>query len=163
MLTAGRPLPTAKENMLMFRSGDLEARLGRSGVVIVVLSAASLAAAGPAYAGPGVARNPGLAHIRLSCADGTSYQTVTNGNALFSPAHDTASNQVLVPTEFGAATITVTHSDGTTTTTSDPSIDSKQSARRQPGTIACIYTFSFADGLDVVSVTGDVLVFRPGI
>ena len=146
----------------MFTPCDLSARLGRPGVVTVVLGAAILAAASPAGAAPGGAHDPGVTRIWLWCADGTSYQTVTNGNALFSPAHDLGSNQVLVPTEFGAATVTVTHPDGTTTTISDPSIDSKQSARRQPGTIACAYSFSFAEGTDVVSVTGDVLVFRPG-
>ena len=49
----------------------------------------------------------------VACDNGITYQAVGGGNGHFTPAHDVASNTILVPTAFGEVHGTTTDSHGT--------------------------------------------------
>jgi len=77
----------------------------------IVVAGVGVTTAGPAAAAPTGANDAGLTPVTLVCG-GVTYQTVTKGQGRFTPAHDVATNAVLVPSQFGAATIVVTDPEG---------------------------------------------------
>lgn len=77
------------------------------GLAIVV---AGVMTAGPAAAAPTGAHDAGLIPVTVVCG-GVTYQIVTNGQGRFTPAHDVATNAILVPSQFGVATIVVTDTE----------------------------------------------------
>jgi hypothetical protein len=83
--------------------------LGRKAATGVVLVAFGTAVGGPAVADP--VNAPNAERIPLTCGDQT-YDIVVNGNGDWSPAHDTASTRMFIPTSFGEFSITVTNADG---------------------------------------------------
>jgi hypothetical protein len=73
-------------------------------------AALSLVPALSAHADPANAKNS--LPLTVTCADGSTYQTVTNGNGAWTPAHDLGSTSTLVPVSFGTVTFTVYDAQG---------------------------------------------------
>lgn len=67
----------------------------RSGLVLLSGTALALTGAAPSSA------DPSGEHIPLVCDNGVTYDAIVTGNGGFTPAHDAASNTILVPTAFG--------------------------------------------------------------
>jgi hypothetical protein len=115
---------------------------------------------GAAHADPSGPRSDAF---DLTC-DGTTYAVAVAGNGLFTPAHDTDSTTVFVPTMFGETTVTVALAE--TGEVIDEFTDApaaKGQAHRQRSTsMSCVYTtvFEFHDEeLDedlLVTVVGSV-------
>jgi hypothetical protein len=79
----------------------------RSLLVVTGLAiATSLGTAGAASADPQGEAFP------VRCDNGVTYQVTINGNGAFTPAHDAASNSILIPTALGEFHGTLTDSDG---------------------------------------------------
>lgn len=74
------------------------------------LTAALVGTAVPAAADPVNAKKN--VPVSVSFDNGQTYETVANGNARFSPAHDVNSTPTLVPVSFGPETFTVTNAAG---------------------------------------------------
>ncbi|HUR19018.1 MAG TPA: hypothetical protein VMZ51_08830 [Acidimicrobiales bacterium] len=86
----------------------------------------------------------------VTCDNGHSYVAVSNGNGLFTPAHDTASNATFVPVSFGAFTATVTDADGNVVASfTDPGESKGQSAKGVKDPVNCTFSFTeVSDGSD---------------
>lgn len=87
--------------------------------------------------------------IPLDCDNGKSYTVVVNGNGAFTPAHDTDSNAMLIPVEFGAFTGTVTDGQGNVVEEIDePALPKGKSAKGKKDLVTCEFEFSGTeDGL----------------
>ncbi len=103
---------------------------------VLATSAATLVAVG---ASPSPA-DPKVEFIPLDC-DGTAYTISVNGNGAFTPAHDTGSSGVFVPTRFGEFHGTVTDSEGTVLDDfTEPPLDKGRSAKAPRTWATCTYT-----------------------
>jgi len=117
---------------------------------LLLLPAVALVAAGvlvpAAGADPKPGRNSGL--FDVVCGS-TTYHAIGEGNGNFTPAHDLASNTMLIPLSFGVFTGTTRDADGNIIDVeTDPPTAKGQSAK-QPGTVNCTYSFVFvSDGSD---------------
>lgn len=111
-------------------------RLGAIGAIAVasVLGGAGTAAGDPANA-------PNSVLVPLVCTGGATYSVVVNGNGNFTPAHDTASNSMLIPTAFGPFTGVLRDAAGTVIESfTDPAV-SKGSSTKPRGTAThCTFT-----------------------
>ena len=123
-------------------------RAGRLTRVIAAGATIAGIAAAPAFAGPEKETIP------LECDNGNSYVVEVNGNGDWTPARDTAGNQVLVPLAFGDFVSTVTFPDGTSITETEPgSAKGNGNAGNKTGdTVSC--TFSFEGDEDGVHFEG---------
>jgi hypothetical protein len=112
--------------------------LARSGLVLLSTAALALTGAAPAGADP--------AHgfpVPLDCDNGVTYAAVVSGNGEFTPAHDTASNTILVPTSFGEFSGTVTDSSGTVIDSfTDPAVSKGASNRARATSVTCTFSFT---------------------
>jgi len=108
-------------------------------VLVVVLATATLPIAA-ASAGA----DPKGEQFLLTCDNDMSYTIAVNGNGEFTPAHDTGSTTVLVPTSFRGSTFTVTDADGNVVDQgTDDSVAVKgRSERPRATTVDCTYTGS---------------------
>ena len=91
----------------------------------------------------------GVTH--LACEDGSSYEVVVAGNGNWTPAHDTNSNTVFVPTWFGDFRGRVFDADGNFVTEFvDPGDFPKgQSAKNKGDIVECTFSFTeVSDGSD---------------
>jgi len=80
--------------------------------------------------------------VALVCDDGGSYTAVIPGsNGDFSSAHDTASNQTLIPTMFGPFHGVVTTADGAVVDEfTDPAIAKGSSTKSRGTSVSCVFT-----------------------
>ena len=130
------------------------------------LSAAALAALAVTLTAPAAQADPGGDTFDVLCDDGRTYPVATNGNGEFTPAHDTSSTTVLVPTSFQGFSFTVTDSEGNVV---DEEVDDSVAAKGRSGkaratSVTCTYSFSetFEDpelGMLTVVGTGGVTGF----
>lgn len=98
---------------------------------------AALAIAAPAGADP--SKDPA---IPIVCDNGHTYEVTVNGNGEFTPAHDTASNMVLVPTSFGDFHFVVTDSDGNVIEEeTDPGLTKGHAQKSRRTAISCTFSF----------------------
>lgn len=111
-------------------------------------------------AGPAVADPMKGEVIPLDCDNGESYTVVVNGNGAFTPAHDTDSNSMLVPVEFGEFTGTVTDAQGNVVDSfTEPGLPKGQSAKGKKTLVTCEFEFSGTeDGLTFTG-SGTVIGF----
>jgi hypothetical protein len=116
---------------------------------LVVLCALALGLVGitngVAGADPSNAKN--ALFVTATCANGQSFQIVTNGNGAFTAAHDRNSTATLIPFAFGEFTATVTDPAGNVVDTfTDPPITKRSAANHS--LLECPFTFSqtFPDG-----------------
>lgn len=87
----------------------------------------------------------------LTCDDGTSYEVVVAGNGNWTPAHDTTSNTILVPTWFGDFHGTVRDAEGNVVDDFVEEGDSPkgQSATNKGDIVECTFSFTeVSDGSD---------------
>jgi hypothetical protein len=82
------------------------------------------------------------------CENGVIYEVTINGNGEFTPAHDSASNSILVPTAFGELFGTITDAGGNVIDEFvDPAASKGSSdSRTRATTTAC--TFTITDSFD---------------
>ena len=98
-----------------------------------------LGLASPATADPGDAADA----ILLVCDNGHSYSATVAGNGAFTPAHDLASNAILVPTAFGEIHGTVTSTTGTVLAEfTDPPTAKGSSSKPRATTTSCTFGLS---------------------
>jgi hypothetical protein len=91
----------------------------------------------------------GVTH--LTCDDGASYEVVVAGNGNWTPAHDSNSNTVFVPTWFGDFHGTVRDADGNVIEDFvEEGDDPKgQSAKKKDDILECTFSFiEVSDGSD---------------
>jgi len=115
--------------------------LGGAAVVAGVL-ASGVGAAGADPKG-------GVTH--LTCEDGTSYEVVVAGNGNWTPAHDSNSNTIFVPTWFGDFHGTVRDADGNVVEdfVEEGDVPKGQSAKNKGDILACTFSFTeVSDGSD---------------
>ena len=103
------------------------------------------------------------------CDNGHTYPVTTNGNGEFTPAHDTSSTSVLVPTSFHGFSFTITDADGHVVDSfTDDSVESKGRSEKPRRTMTtCTYsaTETFEDpehpelGLLTATFSGGVTGF----
>jgi hypothetical protein len=112
-----------------------------SGAVAVVLSCTTSAVADPTKGG----------EFDLRCGSAT-YPVVVAGNGEWTPAHDTSSTRVFVPTSFGSFSGVVTDENGHVVDSfTEPGFTQKGSGARdaKADVIYCTFTFSeVSDGSD---------------
>ena len=95
---------------------------------------------------PAGAHPQGTESFALECDDGNTYDVTTWGNGNYTPAHDTDSNKVFVPLEFGEFHGTLTYPDGTVEELPpDPGVSKGQSGKNAKNTITCTFSFSEVD------------------
>lgn len=81
--------------------------------------------------------------IPLDCDNGQSYTAAVNGNGEFTPAHDTDSNAMLIPTSFGEFHGIVTDGQGNVVEEfTEPGAAKGQSAKGKKSLITCTFSFS---------------------
>lgn len=121
----------------------------------ILLAATPLALATPAHADPGGETFP------LVCDNGSTYTVITAGNGAFTPAHDTDSNTVFIPTGFGefhGEVTSVATGEVLETFTDPPAI--KGSSNKPRGTsLSCTFSFS---GDEFVPELGGLVHFEGG-
>jgi hypothetical protein len=129
-------------------------------LVTGLVIAGSLGTAGTASADPKGTPFP------IVCDNGVTYEVTVNGNGAFTPAHDSASTSVLVPTAFGAIHGVITDSDGNVIDQfTDPPAAKGNSGKHARATMtSCTFTItdSFEDpqlGLLTATVEGSVTGF----
>ena len=86
----------------------------------------------------------------LTCG-GTSYEVVVAGNGNWTPAHDTDSNTILVPTWFGDFHGTVLDAEGNVVDefVEEADLPKGQSAKNKGDIVECTFTFTeVSDGSD---------------
>ena len=112
------------------------------------------------------AADPGGDTFDVVCDNGMTYPVSVNGNGEWTPAHDTSSTSVLVPTSFHSNSFTVTDADGNVIDSgTDDSVETKGSSQRTRATsTTCTYTGveTFEDpelGMLTVTFTGGVTGF----
>lgn len=115
---------------------------------ILALGVSSALMSGPAVADPSNAKNSFA--TELTCDNGRTYQVVVNGNGEFTPAHDTASNAVLIPVSFGPFTGTIRDNNGDVVETfTEPGSSKGQSAKGVKNPVTCTFNFTeTSDGSD---------------
>ncbi len=123
-------------------------------------------AAGVAVLGAGgvAAADPMGEAFPVVCDNGVTYQVVVAGNGQFTPAHDVASNSILVPTAFGETTFTVTDPEGNVTTETTPPVSKGSASPPLATTTSCTFHVEGSeDGFTFVlegNVTGFVTPVR---
>jgi len=107
--------------------------------VLVVLAAATVPLAA-ASAGA----DPKGDQFSLACDNGKTYAIAVSGNGEFTPAHDTGSTTVFVPTSFHGSTFTVTDAAGNVVDqgTDDAVAVKGRSERPRATAVTCTYTGS---------------------
>ena len=95
----------------------------------------------------------------LVCDNGRTYPIVTSGSGEFTPAHDTSSTTILVPTSFHGFSFVVTDADGNVVEeeTDDSEVVKGSSQKQRATTTTCTYSFTetFEDPeLGLLTVTG---------
>jgi hypothetical protein len=108
-------------------------------LLLVALAAATV----PLTAGSAAA-DPKGDQFSLSCDNGRTYVISVNGNGEFTPAHDTGSTTVFVPTSFHGSTFTLTDADGNVVDqgTDDAVAVKGRSERSRATSVSCTYTGS---------------------
>ena len=118
---------------------------------LLLLPTAALVAAGLLAPAAGADPKPGGKNsfpIDVVC-NGTTYHTVGAGNGNFTPAHDMASNSILIPVSFGAFTGTTRDADGNVVDVETDPPGAKGQSANQPGLVNCTFSFVFvSDGSD---------------
>ena len=121
----------------------------RKSLIRAVGGAAVLA--GVLWAGVGTASaDPKASATELTC-DGTTYEVVIAGNGNWTPAHDSNSNVVFIPTWFGDFHGTVRDAEGNVVDEFVEEADSPkgQSAKRKGDILDCTFSFiEVSDGSD---------------
>ena len=115
--------------------------LGAAAVVAGVLGSG----VGAAGADP----KAGVTH--LTCENGASYEVVVAGNGNWTPAHDSNSNTVFVPTWFGDFHGTVRDADGIVVDdfVEEGDVPKGQSAKNKGDILECTFSFTeVSDGSD---------------
>jgi hypothetical protein len=104
----------------------------------LLLAAAPLALAAPAHA------DPQGDSFALVCDNGSAYTVTANGNGDFTPALDTESNTVFVPTSFGEFHGTVTNAETgeLIDTFTEPGGMKGKSERSRATSVHCTFSFS---------------------
>jgi hypothetical protein len=125
--------------------------------LLLVLVVAAVTAA-TAAADPTGSKKSSL--VTIQCGT-TTYQAVVNGNGAWSPAHDLASNSILIPIAFGEQNGVFTDPSGTPHPFTDPPRAKGSSSPNGAPLIDCTFHIeqSFPDGASIVvdgSVTGFV-------
>jgi hypothetical protein len=106
----------------------------------VVLVAVGTSISGPAVADP--VNAPEIESLPLTC-DGQTYQVVVNGNGAFTPAHDTDSTRMFIPTSFGEFTGTITDAQGEVIDSfTEPPMAKGSSTKARSTSVDCTFTFS---------------------
>jgi hypothetical protein len=82
------------------------------------------------------------------CENGVIYEVTINGNGEFTPAHDSASNSILVPTAFGELHGTITDADGNVIDEFVDPAASKGSSDSQTRATTTACTFTITDSFD---------------
>lgn len=104
---------------------------------LTALSLAAPATSDPAHGFP----------VHLVCDNGQTYDLVVSGNGDFTPAHDTASNTMFIPTWFGPFHGVVTDDDGNVVDEfTDPAVSKGKSNKTRRTTTTC--TFEIHDVFD---------------
>jgi len=100
--------------------------------------ATTLCLAAPASADPGGPQFP------VTCASGVTYLVTANGNGNWTPAHDSASNTILIPTSFGTFHGEVRDSAGTLIDSFDEpgAIKGMSGKKERVTTTTCTFTFT---------------------
>jgi hypothetical protein len=132
---------------------DIRRVVRRVALVAAVAGVTVLAAAGVAGADPKGEAFP------ITCDNGVTYQVVVAGNGQFTPAHDVASNSILVPTAFGEQTITLTDPDGNVTTETIPPVSKGSSSHPRATTASCTFHIEATEGGFSFVVDGSVTGF----
>lgn len=131
----------------------------RASAVLVTGATLTLAGLGPASA------DPQQEVVPLVCDDGMTYDVAVAGNGAFTPAHDTASTRMFVPTAFGEFHGVVTDSEGTVLVEfTEPPAMKGRSSKPRATSIECTFTFSGEEvdpefGLIHFEGTGSVIGF----
>jgi hypothetical protein len=127
-------------------------------IAVAALSVASVwPVAGIANADPiGSSRSFG---VELHCDNGATYDVVVTGSGPFTPAHDLASNTILVPTSFGEFHGVVTDAEGNVVEEfTDPAVLKGSATKDRATSVTCTFdveeTFEIPE-LGVVTLTGD--------
>jgi hypothetical protein len=115
------------------------------------LGAATVAASvlGSGVGAAGADPKGGVTH--LTCDDGGSYEVVVAGNGNWTPAHDTNSNTIFVPTWFGDFHGTVRDADGNVVEdfVEEGDFPKGQSAKNKGDILECTFSFTeVSDGSD---------------
>jgi hypothetical protein len=115
------------------------------------LGAATVAASvlGSGVGAAGADPKGGVTH--LTCDDGGSYEVVVAGNGNWTPAHDTNSNTIFVPTWFGDFHGTVRDADGNVVDdfVEEGDVPKGQSAKTKGDILECTFSFTeVSDGSD---------------
>lgn len=118
----------------------------RAAVALTASVGLSAAVVANASADPTNAKN--ASPISIGCDNNQSYSAVVNGghgsHQTFNPAHDINSTSVLVPTAFGAATITLTNSSNQVVVDTQTVPGSTKGNSQGGGTpLNCTYALSF--------------------
>lgn len=126
----------------------------------------TLAAATVPLAAVSATADPKGETLDVTCDNGRTYTVTTNGNGEFTPAHDTSSTTVLVPTSFSGFSYTVTDADGNVVDSgSEDGVTYKGRSQRARGTsVTCTFsaTETFMDpelGELTATFTGGVAGF----
>lgn len=124
--------------------------------VAAASTAGVLALAGPAAADP-----PSDDVFQLFCDNGVNYVVVVNGSGAFTPAHDLASNSILVPSSFGEITFTAYDADGNVveSETEPPSRKGSSGNQTRATTTTCEFGAEFQDGDLTFVIEGTVTGF----
>jgi len=110
----------------------------RASCVLAASAALAVAGVGPASADPAKGEL-----VPLVCDDGGTYEVVVAGNGAFTPAHDTASNTMFIPTGFGEFHGVVSDSEGQVLFEfTDPPATKGSSTKARATSIECTFSFS---------------------
>jgi hypothetical protein len=136
--------------------------IGRIVMALAFITALS-SAAGIASADP--IRSPRSFVEQLACDNGVTYEVVVTGAGLFTPAHDLASNSILVPTEFGEFHGVLTDAQGNVLEEfTDPPLLKGNAPQDHATSVTCTFDFeeTFTDpelGLVTFQGEGSVIAF----
>lgn len=103
------------------------------------------------WGGAGIAgADPKTGATQLSCG-GTTYEVVVAGNGNWTPAHDTDSNVIFIPTWFGDFQGTVLDAEGNPVDefVEEGDVPKGQSAKNKSDILECTFSFTeVSDGSD---------------
>lgn len=109
----------------------------------------SAAATTVALAAPASAHSPAADEFAfaLECDNGQSYLVTTNGNGEFTPAQDTASNTVFVPTSFGEfhGVVTDAETGEMIDEFTEPGAAKGHSGKARASSVTCTFLFEGTD------------------
>ena len=103
--------------------------------------------------------------VTIACDNGNTYSAVVKGNGDWTPAHDLASNTILVPTAFGESTFTITDSEGNVIDSeTDPGSTKGHANKPRKTSTDCTFSFGGTEedpdlGTLTFSATGTVSGF----